>query len=135
MAAIGCFVKTDGRFRRCWLWSWEYGQGVCQAWNSWLGSSHKISYNGADGPGHHPASSRMLFLCGCRAVPKAKLSFQKEGKKKNTKPKSSDHPSLDRLLLRLEITQFQCSATAWTETRSAPHLANLVPEKASLFSL
>lgn len=95
IAAIGCFRKTHGSFWRCWLWSWEYRQGVCQGWNSWAGSSQTSSYNSATGPGHHPASSRMLFLCGCRAVPKAKLSFQKgEEKKKAT---SSAYPSLAQL--------------------------------------
>lgn len=98
-----------------------------------LGRSQKISYNGAAGPGHHPASSCMLFLCGCRAVPKAKLPVQKEKQKKNHHPNSSAHPSLDRLFLQLEILSFQCSARAWTETPCALLLAHLIPEKVSLF--
>lgn len=68
--------------------------------SGWLGSCHKISYSGVARPGHHPASSRVLFLCGCRAVPKAKLSFhtgEKKKKKKKLKPKASAHPSLDQL--------------------------------------
>lgn len=74
---------------------------MCQDWNSWAGSSQPSSYSSATGPGHHPASSRMLFLCGRRAVPKAKLSFQKgEEKKKAT---SSAYPSLAQLFFFLQL--------------------------------
>lgn len=43
-------------------------------------------HSSAAGPGRRPASSRVLCLCGCRAVPKAKLPFQKGGKKKKINP-------------------------------------------------
>lgn len=100
-----------------------------------LDAHTKIVYDGATGPRHHPASSRMLFLCGYRAVPKAKLSLQKSKKKKTNKTNQVFSPSKSRLAFSAVGNRVVSAFSDSVDTHCAPLLANQVPGKVSLFSL
>lgn len=69
-----------------------------------LGSSHKNQLQQHSQARTPPSQQPVPFLCGCRAVPKAKLSFHTGGRgEKKKKTKASAHPSLDQLFLQLKI--------------------------------